>query len=69
MKVATSITSLENSYWCTEKNIYVSTYQLCRFCLSCGRAASGCYGKPGAASHIMAQKPQTNIMNQGRTKL
>jgi hypothetical protein len=49
-------------------NIYITTYQICSCCMPTGRAVSACYGKQGEVSNIMAQNPQTNIINQWRIK-
>ena len=51
----------------THTYIHVTTYQIWK-CVSSGRAVSACYEKQGDVSNIMAQNPQTNIINEGRTK-
>jgi len=48
--------------------IYITTYQICSRCMSRGRVGSACYGEKGVVSNIRAQNPQTDILNQGRTK-
>ena len=54
-------------YTHTHAYIHVTTYQIWK-CVSSGRAVSACYEKQGDVSNIMAQNPQTNIINEGRTK-
>jgi len=48
--------------------IYITTYQICSCCVSSRRTVFACYGKQDGISNIMAWNPNTNIMNQGRTK-